>query len=212
MASHHDDYYIQQQHTHLAENQQLEAQHPSHEHQYDAAFAERYPDSEEYDTSRTAEASGHQLSPFDVGPFLGDDFFALPTSPPAGPIIASSASSIAGVSALGASGLIGDDLMSAAVEEDKRRRNTAASARFRMKKKEREADLERRSKEMNDRCDELQKRIGVLETENRWLRELITERSKNRIFPSAKGKSRKEESSGEEEKETLGGRRRRSGS
>jgi hypothetical protein len=67
-----------------------------------------------------------------------------------------------------------------AIEEDKRRRNTAASARFRLKKKEREADLEKKTKDMSSRCDELQKRIGALETENRWLRELITERSRNR--------------------------------
>jgi Basic region leucine zipper len=74
----------------------------------------------------------------------------------------------------------GEDIMSSAIEEDKRRRNTAASARFRLKKKEREADLERRARDMSDRCEELQKRIGALETENRWLRELITERSRNR--------------------------------
>jgi hypothetical protein len=67
-----------------------------------------------------------------------------------------------------------------AIEEDKRRRNTAASARFRLKKKEREADLEKKTKDMSSRCDELHKRIGALETENRWLRELITERSRNR--------------------------------
>jgi hypothetical protein len=116
------------------------------------------------------------------------------------------------MSALSASGTISEDLLSAAIEEDKRRRNTAASARFRMKKKEREAELERRSKEMNDRCTELQKRIGVLETENRWLRELITERSKNRVFPSAKGKPQKDEPKAEKEKEAIGGQRRRSGS
>jgi hypothetical protein len=33
---------------------------------------------------------------------------------------------------------------------------------------------------MNERFEELQKRISALETENRWLRELITERSRNR--------------------------------
>jgi len=75
---------------------------------------------------------------------------------------------------------VADEVIGAAIEEDKRRRNTAASARFRMKKKEREADLEKRSREMTERCEELQKRIGALETENRWLRELITERSRNR--------------------------------
>jgi len=75
-----------------------------------------------------------------------------------------------------------DDVFSQAIEEDKRRRNTAASARFRLKKKEREAELERTTKSMNRRCDDLHKRVSELETENRWLRELITERSRNRGF------------------------------
>jgi len=64
-----------------------------------------------------------------------------------------------------------------AAEEDKRRRNTAASARFRIKKKQREQALERSAKEMSDKVSQLEARIGQLETENKWLKNLITEKN-----------------------------------
>lgn len=59
-------------------------------------------------------------------------------------------------------------------EEDKRRRNTAASARFRIKKKQREQALERSAKEMSDKVAKFEDRIRMLETENKWLKDLIT--------------------------------------
>ncbi|KAJ5934733.1 hypothetical protein N7466_004280 [Penicillium verhagenii] len=62
-------------------------------------------------------------------------------------------------------------------EEDKRRRNTAASARFRVKKKMREAALERTVKETNDKNDALEARVTQLELENHWLRGLIMEKN-----------------------------------
>ena len=64
-----------------------------------------------------------------------------------------------------------------AAEEDKRRRNTAASARFRVKKKQREQALERATKEMTDRAEGLEARIGQLEMENKWLRNLVMEKN-----------------------------------
>ena len=57
--------------------------------------------------------------------------------------------------------------------EDKRRRNTAASARFRAKKKEREAALERRSKELEMRVGELERECEALRRENGWLKGLV---------------------------------------
>ncbi|TVY48302.1 Regulatory protein [Lachnellula occidentalis] len=66
-----------------------------------------------------------------------------------------------------------------AAEEDKRRRNTAASARFRVKKKQREAALERSAKDMNDKVAALEGRINQLETENKWLKNLITEKNES---------------------------------
>lgn len=66
-----------------------------------------------------------------------------------------------------------------AAEEDKRRRNTAASARFRVKKKMREAALEKSLKETNDKNGALEARVSQLELENHWLRGLIMEKNGN---------------------------------
>ncbi|KAL2175244.1 uncharacterized protein P884DRAFT_247773 [Thermothelomyces heterothallicus CBS 202.75] len=63
-----------------------------------------------------------------------------------------------------------------AAEEDKRRRNTAASARFRIKKKQREQALEKSAKEMAEKVTMLEGRISALETENKWLKGLVTEK------------------------------------
>jgi len=57
--------------------------------------------------------------------------------------------------------------------EDKRRRNTAASARFRLKKKEREAALEKRAKELETKVNELEKECEGLRRENGWLKGLV---------------------------------------
>ena len=65
----------------------------------------------------------------------------------------------------------------AAAEEDKRRRNTAASARFRVKKKQREQALEQREKELNNKVSALERRIGQLEQENGFLKSLIIEKN-----------------------------------
>lgn len=64
-----------------------------------------------------------------------------------------------------------------AAEEDKRRRNTAASARFRVKKKQREQALEKTVKDTNDRNSALEARVSQLELENQWLKNLITEKN-----------------------------------
>ena len=63
-----------------------------------------------------------------------------------------------------------------AAEEDKRRRNTAASARFRVKKKQREQALERTVKDANDKASKLEARVNQLEMENKWLKDLITDK------------------------------------
>jgi len=64
-----------------------------------------------------------------------------------------------------------------AAEEDKRRRNTAASARFRVKKKQREQALERTVKDISDKNAALEARVNQLEMENKWLKNLITEKN-----------------------------------
>ncbi|KAK4226474.1 hypothetical protein QBC38DRAFT_229522 [Podospora fimiseda] len=69
-----------------------------------------------------------------------------------------------------------EDASRIAAEEDKRRRNTAASARFRIKKKQREQALEKSAKEMTEKVTMLEGRISALETENKWLKSLVTEK------------------------------------
>jgi hypothetical protein len=64
-----------------------------------------------------------------------------------------------------------------AAEDDKRRRNTAASARFRIKKKQREQALEKSAKEMTDRVNNLESKVSQLETENKWLKNLLVEKN-----------------------------------
>ncbi|KAI9815098.1 MAG: hypothetical protein M1827_002941 [Pycnora praestabilis] len=73
-----------------------------------------------------------------------------------------------------------EDASRMAAEEDKRRRNTAASARFRVKKKQREQALEKSAKEMTDRASALEARINQLETENKWLKNLVMEKNGNK--------------------------------
>ncbi|KAF1347813.1 hypothetical protein BDV97DRAFT_400020 [Delphinella strobiligena] len=73
-----------------------------------------------------------------------------------------------------------------AAEEDKRRRNTAASARFRVKKKQREQALEKSAKEMSDKVQFLEARVGQLEMENKWLKGLITEKNLKGVEASSK--------------------------
>lgn len=70
-----------------------------------------------------------------------------------------------------------DEQARVAAEEDKRRRNTAASARFRVKKKQREQEMEKKAKEMTEKVTKLETRIQQLETENAWLKGLITEKN-----------------------------------
>jgi hypothetical protein len=74
-------------------------------------------------------------------------------------------------------------------DDDKRRRNTAASARFRIKKKQREQALERTAQEMTEKSDRLESRVKELELEIKWLRSLLLEkdtRQSDTAEPNAK--------------------------
>ncbi|KAI9267040.1 hypothetical protein EDC94DRAFT_602074 [Helicostylum pulchrum] len=64
----------------------------------------------------------------------------------------------------------------APAEEDKRRRNTAASARFRIKKKMREQSMEKTVREMTEKSTGLEDRVKELELEIKWLRGLLIEK------------------------------------
>jgi hypothetical protein len=62
-------------------------------------------------------------------------------------------------------------------DEDKRRRNTAASARFRVKKKMREQAMEQSVREMTLKSDKLQDRVNNLESEIKFLRSLLLDKA-----------------------------------
>ncbi|KAI0001807.1 hypothetical protein BJV77DRAFT_907967, partial [Russula vinacea] len=57
--------------------------------------------------------------------------------------------------------------------EEKRRRNTAASARFRVKKKIKSVNLERTVSDLSGRVDELEQEAADLRRENGWLKEIV---------------------------------------
>ncbi len=105
-----------------------------------------------------------------------------------------------------------DEHSRVAAEEDKRRRNTAASARFRVKKKQREQALERTVKEVTDKNAALEAKISQLEMENQWLKNLVTEKNgkqtKEEIaeaFQKFRRESEERETSkGTEQKEGVG--------
>lgn len=69
-----------------------------------------------------------------------------------------------------------EDELDLSVDDDKRRRNTAASARFRMKKKLREQALEETTKKMADNVEKLESKVKELEMEAKWLRALVIEK------------------------------------
>ncbi|KAK0208435.1 hypothetical protein DFS33DRAFT_1451429 [Desarmillaria ectypa] len=57
--------------------------------------------------------------------------------------------------------------------DDKRKRNTAASARFRIKKKQKTLNLERSVSDLTGRAEELEKEAADLRRENGWLKEIV---------------------------------------
>ncbi|CEP18031.1 hypothetical protein [Parasitella parasitica] len=67
-----------------------------------------------------------------------------------------------------------------AAEEDKRRRNTAASARFRIKKKQREQSMEKTVREMTEKSTGLENRVKELELEIKFLRGLLIEKKQEK--------------------------------
>jgi len=60
-----------------------------------------------------------------------------------------------------------------AIADEKRRRNTAASARFRVKKKHKTINLERSVSDLTGRAEELEREAADLRRENGWLKEIV---------------------------------------
>lgn len=66
-------------------------------------------------------------------------------------------------------------------KEDKRKRNTAASARFRIKKKMREKALQSTACEMTEKAKRMEQKVHELEREIKWLKALIVEKDDARL-------------------------------
>lgn len=73
-----------------------------------------------------------------------------------------------------------DNLMPEINEVDKKRRNTAASARFRIKKKLKEKQMEDKINELEGVINNFEGKIHQLETENKVLKSLIIEKGSER--------------------------------
>ncbi|GAA5947677.1 hypothetical protein JCM3765_001029 [Sporobolomyces pararoseus] len=65
------------------------------------------------------------------------------------------------------------------IEEDKRRRNTEASARFRAKKKQRNVALQQTAAQLREKVAQLEKEKEALTSQNRWLRDIISEKAES---------------------------------
>lgn len=76
------------------------------------------------------------------------------------------------------------------IEEDKRRRNTEASARFRAKKREREQALEQRAKDLEAQVAKLAAEKESLENENRLLKAIVLVQQPN-VKEESSGSKRK---------------------
>ncbi|KAG8988251.1 hypothetical protein FRB90_002866 [Tulasnella sp. 427] len=65
--------------------------------------------------------------------------------------------------------------------DDKRRRNTEASARFRAKKKERVHALSEKISTLEHKANDLEREASDLKTENTWLKELVIMKGRRRL-------------------------------
>lgn len=72
-----------------------------------------------------------------------------------------------------------EDALHADVDEDKRKRNQAASARFRQKKKQREHAMLEATRDMQERNKRLEGEVEGLKRENTFLKKLLVEKMDN---------------------------------
>lgn len=72
------------------------------------------------------------------------------------------------------------DMSPEELSEIKRKRNTAASARFRIKKKMKEKQMEQQASELRERLTVLEKKLKTLEMENKCLKQLLIEKNEKK--------------------------------
>ncbi|KAI8083200.1 uncharacterized protein B0P05DRAFT_536463 [Gilbertella persicaria] len=84
-------------------------------------------------------------------------------------------------SSIGSNGSQNSQKKSTLTKDDKRRRNTAASARFRIKKKMREQALQKTAYEMTEKAQMMESKVHELEREIKWLKALVVEKNETRL-------------------------------
>ncbi|KAK7208422.1 hypothetical protein BZA70DRAFT_273686 [Myxozyma melibiosi] len=155
-----------------AKQQQPQQQQQQQQFNYLPGHFLEYPEAAGLDVkfqSNPLAAEAHNL----YAPLLSD---SVPLSPSPAPTPASESVSYVGSPAVKRPGSL-EDAQRFAAEEDKRRRNTAASARFRIKKKQREQQMERAAKDLQDKVQQLETKVMQLEMENKWLKNLVVEKN-----------------------------------
>lgn len=113
-------------------------------------------------------SQSEQLAPQHLSQYAASDYAAPPDVP--------YAESAASAASSNLSPLEDECSPRVPLDEEKRKRNLAASARFRQKKKLREQQLEYQTRELSDRATELETKIADLEKENDFLKALLTEK------------------------------------
>lgn len=73
-----------------------------------------------------------------------------------------------------------DDFKLVELGEIKRKRNTAASARFRIKKKLKEKQMEQQARDLQEKLTALEKKMKALEMENKCLKQLILQKNEEK--------------------------------
>lgn len=74
----------------------------------------------------------------------------------------------------------GDVAKQVELGEIKRKRNTAASARFRVKKKLKEKQMEQQARDLQEKLSALEKKMKLLEMENKCLKQLILQKNEEK--------------------------------
>ncbi|KAG9314565.1 hypothetical protein JVU11DRAFT_5366 [Chiua virens] len=90
------------------------------------------------------------------------------------------------------------------ITEDKRRRNTVASARFRVKKKLKSLNLERTVTDLTGRTDELEREAGELRRENAWLKEIVLLKGRNLAALNVPGTGDRHDGDGKDDRNADG--------
>jgi len=157
------------------------------------------PSNDPYAASRTNSQYFSEGQPTEFSPFFTSDYLPLSTPPTPSTTLPPTFNTAGQAYPFGTAALTntGTGNISADsyndIEEEKRRRNTAASARFRVKKKEREQVLEKTANEVRDRVRGLESRVQMLERENGWLRGLVGEKRRNLGLSGSGGRKKDED-------------------